>query len=98
MPDVQMDFDLMEDMAQLFRAGAGQLEETMATLRQIADEFENGVLQGQGGNALAEYLRNNFVGRVGMLRDKFEELGQDVYGALVDLRDGDSEAASRFKG
>ena len=47
---------------------------------------------------LAQAIRGNLNARIGALQDKLDELAADVYGALVDLRDGDTEAASRFKG
>ena len=97
MTDVQMDFDLMEDMARLFREGSQHLEDLIRVMQDIANRLDDGALLGRGGQAFAEAIRNNLNSRVGMLEDKLQELGMDVYGALVDLRDGDTEAASRFK-
>lgn len=98
MPDVQMDYDLMEDMARLFREGAQHMEDLRSAMQNIASRLEDGALLGRGGDALAQALRNNLNSRIAALQDKLEELSMDVYGALVDLRDGDTEAASRFKG
>lgn len=98
MPDVQMDYDLMEDMARAFRDGSQHLEDLMRAIQDIAGRLDDGVLLGRGGQALSDALRNNLNSRISALADKLQELGMDVYGALVDLRDGDTEAASRFKG
>jgi len=98
MPDVQMDYDMMDEMAHLFKQGATQLEETMAAVQSIAGMLEDGALLGKGGELLAANLRDRLNGRMARLKEKLEELQQDVYGALVDMRDGDKEAASRFKG
>jgi uncharacterized protein YukE len=98
MPDVQMDYDMMEEMANLFRNGAQQLEDTIRVAQNIAGVLEDGALLGKGGDMLASALRDRLCGRIARLADKFNELSQDVNGALVDLRDGDKEAASRFKG
>ena len=98
MPDVQMDYDLMEDMARLFRDGAQQLEDLRSHMGAIAGRLEDGALLGRGGDALAEALRQRLNQRIAALQDKLSELSMDVYGALIDLRDGDTEAASRFKG
>lgn len=98
MPDVQMDYDLMEDMARLFNDGAQQLEDLIRVMQGIASTLEDGALLGQGGDALASAVRDKLVTRVSRLEDKFNELSADVWGALVDLRDGDTQAASRFKG
>jgi len=97
MPDVQMDYDLMEDMARLFRDGGQQLEDLRSHLDGIAGRLEDGALLGKGGDALVDAIRQRLSQRIAALQDKFSELSMDVYGALVDLRDGDTEAASRFK-
>lgn len=98
MPDVQMDYDMMEDMARLFRDGSQQIGDTMQAMQAIAGRLEDGALLGKGGDALAQAIRNRLNARLARLQDKLDELSGDVYGALVDLRDGDTEAASRFKG
>jgi WXG100 family type VII secretion target len=98
MPDVQMDYDLMEDMARLFKQGSQQLEDTIRSMQNIAGRLEDGALLGRGGDALAAAVRDKLNARIAALQDKLDEMSMDVYGALVDLRDGDTEAASRFKG
>jgi uncharacterized protein YukE len=98
MPDVQMDYDLMEDMARLFKQGSQQLEDTIRSMQNIAGRLEDGALLGRGGDALASAIRDKLNARIAALQDKLDEMSMDVYGALVDLRDGDTEAASRFKG
>ena len=98
MPDVQMDYDLMDDMARLFRDGSQHLNDLIRSMQNVAGRLEDGALMGRGGDALSQAIRNNLCSRVASLQDKLDELSGDVYGALVDLRDGDSEAASRFKG
>jgi uncharacterized protein YukE len=98
MPDVQMDYDLMEDMAHLFKDGSQHLNDVIRSMQNIAGRLEDGALLGKGGDALAQAIRNSLCARIAALQDKLDELSGDVYGALVDLRDGDTEAASRFKG
>lgn len=97
MTDVQMDFDLMEDMARAFKDGADHLEDLIRALQDIANRIDDGALMGRGGQAFADGIRSKLNQRIAQLQDKLQELNLDVYGALVDLRDGDSEAASRFK-
>lgn len=97
MTDVQMDFDLMEDMARLFRDGSQHMDDLIRAMQNVASRLEDGALLGRGGDAMAEAIRDKLNTRIGLLQDKLEELSFDIYGALVDLRDGDSEAASRFK-
>lgn len=97
MTDVQMDFDMMEDMARLFREGAQHMDDLIRAMQDVANRLDDGALLGRGGQAFSEAIRDKLNTRIGMLQDKLSELSMDVYGALVDLRDGDTEAASRFK-
>lgn len=97
MTDVQMDFDMMEDMARLFRESAQHMDDLIRAMQDVANRLDDGALLGRGGQAFAEAIRDKLNVRIGMLQDKLTEMSFDVYGALVDLRDGDTEAASRFK-
>ena len=98
MPDVQMDYDMMEDMNNVFKNGAQQLSETRQAMENLAQQMEGGSLLGEGGESFADALRGILGPRLNKLEQKFSELAQDVIGAVRDLRDGDKEAASRFKG
>ncbi len=98
MPDVQMDYEMMEDMAKLFKNGSDQLGETGRAMENLAATMEGGCLLGEGGDKFADALRSRLAPRIRKLHDKFSELSGDVTGALADLRDGDKTAASRFKG
>lgn len=97
MTDVQMDFDLMEDMARLFKEGTQHMDDLIRAMQDIANRLDDGALLGRGGQAMSDAIRDKLNTNVARLQDKLEELSYDVYGALVDLRDGDTEAASRFK-
>lgn len=97
MPDVQMDYETMEQMTSIFRNGAQQLGETAAAMEKLAQSMEDGVLLGEGGDLFADALRARLAPRIKKLQTKFNELAKDVHGALVDLRDGDKTAESRFK-
>jgi uncharacterized protein YukE len=97
MTDVQMDYDLMEDMSRLFSDGSQHMEDLIRMMQNIAGRLEDGALLGKGGDAFADAIRSNLTSRVGILGEKLEELSNDIMGALTALRDGDQEAASRFR-
>jgi WXG100 family type VII secretion target len=92
-----MDFDLMEDMARTFKEGAEHLDQLIRALQAIANRLDDGVLLGRAGQSFADAIRDKLNQRIAALQDKLQELNLDVMGALIDLRDGDTEAASRFK-
>jgi uncharacterized protein YukE len=100
---IKMDYGAMEDMAQTFRDSAQNLEDIMREMESVAASMEGGALLGRGGDrfhfAHDIFVRDRLVRvRLSKLADKMNELSQDIYGALVDLRDGDHESESRFKG
>lgn len=96
---IKMDYQAMEDMAQTFRESAQTLEDIMHEMESVAASFEGGALLGRGGDVWVTAVRDRLVRvRLNKLLDKMNELNGDVYGALVDLRDGDHESQSRFKG
>lgn len=95
---IKMDFAAMEELIGTFKQAVQSLEETIQAEQKMADELEGGVLLGDAGVALTNAIRSPLTKSTKKLLDKFNDLIADCYGALVDLRDGDSEAASRFKG
>lgn len=96
--DVQMNYDTMEEMSKIFQNGAQQLQETGQAMEQLATMMHDGGLLGEGGEKFADALRSRLSKRIHKLSAKFGELAKDVDGAVKDLRDGDKNAASRFKG
>jgi WXG100 family type VII secretion target len=97
MPDVQMNYETMEEMAKIFKNGQNQLADTMKAMEGLAQSMEDGALLGEGGDKFADALRSRLAPRIKKLSDKFGELNGDIMGAVKDLRDEDKEAASRFK-
>lgn len=96
---IKMDYGAMEEMAQTFRDAASSLEDIMREMESVASSMEGGALLGRGGELWVSAVRERLVRvRLAKLADKMTELNQDIYGALVDLRDGDHESQSRFKG
>ena len=96
MVDVQMDYDLMEDMARTFRASAQQLDETLMVMTGVAAQMEDGALIGEAGSEFVDALRGKFSPSVQRMRDKMEELEKDLMNAVAIMRDGVDTAASRF--
>ena len=95
---IKMDYPSMEDMAKAFRDGSQTMEDIIREIQNINGQLEGGVLLGRGGDAFRSALNDKLVPAINRLKEKFDELGGDIYGALVDLRDGDHSAESRFKG
>ncbi len=95
-PDVQMDYDALEEMASTFRAAAQQLDETITVMTGVAATMDDGALVGETGEEFGEALRNKLNPSLGRLRDKMLELESDILNAVAYMRDGVETARSRF--
>ena len=96
MADVQLDYDMMEEMRSVFQNGVQILETTLGNMENIAGSLEDGALLGQGGNALVDAVRSGLNPKISKLLEKLEELAQDVEGAISEFQEYDSTAASGF--
>lgn len=93
---IQMDYDAVQQMAQIAKATSEELEELASQLNGIVDEMEGGIFLGRGARIICDGLRERLSPSVSRLAAKFGELNGDLLGALTDLRDSDSEAGGRF--
>jgi WXG100 family type VII secretion target len=94
---IRMDYSLLEDMHQIFNDSSEQLKDIAREMQNIAGMLEGGALLGSGGEAFKGAILDKLVPAIGQLQEKMLEISTQVQGALVDMRDADHEAPSRFK-
>jgi WXG100 family type VII secretion target len=94
--EIKMDYPLMEDMKRTFQAGREQLQETMNELKTIADKMEQGALKGDAGEAFTEGIRNELIGAVTKISEKFEELEGDIQYAVDQMHQAEEKTKSSF--
>lgn len=87
---IKMDYGMMREMAQTFLQGANQLDETMSEMKSIAQALEGGALLGRGGDAFVDAINTKLCPGITRLKDKFEELAQDVLKAMEDMQSADN--------
>lgn len=87
---IKMDYGMMREMAQTFLQGANQLDETMSEMKSIAQTLEGGALLGRGGDAFVDAINTKLCPSITRLKDKFEELAQDVLKAMEDMQSADN--------
>jgi uncharacterized protein YukE len=95
---VRMDYPAMEEMANAFKQASETLEDLIRDMQGAGQVLEGGALLGKGGDIWGMAINQRLIPRIKKLNDKMLELQGDIWGALVDMRDGDHEAQSRFKG
>jgi WXG100 family type VII secretion target len=93
---IKMDYDLMQDMSREFSNGAQQLGDVLNEMQNIAALMENGALLGDGGAAFSSAIRERLCPSIQRMIEKFSEIEGDLMGALNYMRDGDTNAQSRF--
>jgi uncharacterized protein YukE len=95
--DLRIDYPMLEEMSRLFHEAAKQLEETQSEMIQVAATMEDGALLGETGEAFSHALRSDLSRSLDTLREKMEELVNDINNVVAIHRDGEQEAASRFR-
>jgi WXG100 family type VII secretion target len=96
--EIRLDYELAEEMAKTFNAGAEVLQDTMQEMQNIANMLEEGALLGRGGSAFVEAIRSKLCPSIAKLTDKFTELEGDVHEAINAMREADQQSASQFSG
>jgi WXG100 family type VII secretion target len=94
--EIELDYDLADQMARTFQQGAEQLQHTMQEMQGIASTLEEGALLGRGGTAFVEAIRSKLCPSLGRLTDKFKELEGDVQAAVAAMRKADEESRKQF--
>jgi len=94
---IKMDYEQMDEMSKIFKQAAQQMEDLKNEMNNAAGLLEGRALLGRGGETFVNIIRQNLVRSIGNLEEKFNELSQDILGAMTALRDKDGEAQSRFK-
>ena len=76
--NISMDFAAMEKLSSALRQSAIDLEDLIETFRTISNLIEDGALNGQTGNALAESLNSGLTPSVFRLAERLQKLSRDV--------------------
>lgn len=93
---IQMDYEAVQQMAEISKRTADELQELVGSLKAITDELDGGVMIGRAGRTMVDGISGRLVPSVTRLSEKFEEIALDLLGALTDLRDSDSSAGGLF--
>lgn len=94
--EIKMDYPLMEEMKRTFQSGREQLSDTMTELKGIADKMEQGALRGDAGEVFSEGIRNDLIGAVQKISDKFEELEGDIQFAVDQMHQAEEKTKASF--
>lgn len=92
---IRVNYPALEDMAKNCDACANRLRQTVSMANQIAQQMQNGAMQGEFGDIFVQAL-GVFQTKVNKLADKFAEEASDINGAMQDMRQADNTAGAQF--
>ena len=94
---IRVNYQELNEMAQLVDKAAQHLQESTAKLAQkAAQDMQGGTLTGDVGEAFASALGGPFVASVNKLGQKLEEVANDIRAAIRDMQSADRDAAGQF--
>jgi WXG100 family type VII secretion target len=92
---IRVNYPALEDMAKQCDQAAQRIRQTASMANQIAQQMQNGALQGEFGDIFVQAL-GVFQTKVNKLADKFAEEAGDIRGAMSDMQAADNAAGGKF--
>jgi len=92
---IRVNYPALEEMAKNCDQFAQRLAQTVSMANQIAQQMQNGSLQGEFGDIFVQAL-GVFQSKVKKLADKFTEEAGDIRGAMSDMQAADNTAGGKF--
>lgn len=94
---IRVNYQELNEMAQLAQKAAQHLQESTAKLAQkAAQDMQGGTLTGDVGEAFATALSGPFTASVNKLGQKLEEVANDIRAAIRDMQTADRDAGAQF--
>jgi WXG100 family type VII secretion target len=92
---IRVNYPALEDMAKQCDQAAQRIHQTASMANQIAQQMQNGALQGEFGDIFVQAL-GVFQTKVNKLADKLSEEAGDIRGAMSDMQAADNAAGGKF--
>jgi uncharacterized protein YukE len=92
---IRVNYQALEDMARQCDTVAQRLIQSSANAQKMANQMQNGALQGKPGETFAMAL-GIFSSRVMKLSEKYREEAKDIRAAIQDMQRADQAAGHKF--
>ena len=92
---IRVNYPALEDMSRQCSQAAQRLRQTVSLANNIAQQMQNGALQGEYGDTFVQAMQV-FQNKVNKLADKLGEEASDIQQAMNDMRQADQAAGSKF--
>lgn len=97
MPDVKMDYQQMEDMANAFKKAQSDVQASMTALKGQAGKLAE-AFQGEGGSAMQEAIGKILLKKMDTIAQKMGEVSGDLKKAVEDTKAGITNSKSPYGG
>lgn len=97
MPDVKMDYQQMEDMANAFKKAQSDVQNSMNAIKGAAAKLTES-FQGEGGTALQEAISKILLKKMDTIAQKMGEVSQDLKTAEEATKQGITTSKSPYAG
>jgi len=92
---IRVNYQALDEMARLCDQDAQRIRQTASMANNIAQQMQNGALQGEFGDVFVQALQV-FQTKVNKLADKFTEEATDIRAAMQDMQRADQTAGGKF--
>jgi WXG100 family type VII secretion target len=97
MPDVKMNYQMMEDMGRTCSDAAKQLEDVMSSIGGIGSTLQD-AFQGKAGDSMQQALNQTLKQKLQNFVDEMKEMASNLQQAAQDTRDGITNSKSKYGG
>lgn len=97
MPDVKMDYQQMEDMANAFKKAQSDVQNSMTAIKGSASKLAD-TFQGDGGSALQDAIAKILLKKMDQIAQKMGEVSQDLKTAEEATKQGITTSKSPYAG
>lgn len=97
MPDVKMDYQQMEEMANAFKKAQSDVQASMTAIKGQAGKLQE-AFQGDGGSAMQEAIAKLLLKKMDMIAQKMGEVSGDLKTAIEATKQGITSSKSPYSG
>ena len=97
MPDVKMDYQQMEDMANAFKRAASDVQNSMTAIKAQGGKLQD-AFQGDGGEAMQDAINKLLLKKMQTVQDKMNEVAGDLKTAIEATKQGITTSKSPYSG
>ncbi len=97
MPDVKMDYQQMEDMANAFKRAQSEVQNSMTAIKGQASKLAE-AFQGEGGSAMQDAIAKLLLKKMDTIAQKMGEVSGDLKTAIEATKQGITTSKSPYSG